>query len=227
MDCTKIKDNIIDNIWKYIKIIDVLPLHPKNKILIVQRFVFSKLRWSFSIYDLTETWVKQKLDDAILNKYYRKWLNMPISGNISHLHLPTKSLGLNISAAKQVYNNCKLSVRRILKTSINPDARKLFNVKMNRNTKIDVVLSSEKKLPTNKFKKVCDTTLKKEERDTIWEKFMGLNEQCNIISFIAEEAFMSDITNWKKVTNKLQANIFRFCRRYLVLSLANNSNLHR
>ena len=55
MDCTKIKDNIIDNIWKYIKIIDVLPLHPKNKILIVQRFVFSKLRWSFSIYDLTET----------------------------------------------------------------------------------------------------------------------------------------------------------------------------
>ena len=69
--------------------------------------------------------------------------------------------------------------------------------------------------------------LKKEKRDTIWEKFMGLNEQCKIISFIAEEAFMSDITNWKKVTNKLQANIFRFCRRYLVLSLANNSNLHR
>ena len=120
MDCTKIKDNITDNIWKYKKIIDVLPLHPKNKILIVQRFVFSKLRSSFSIYDLTETWVKQKLDDSILNKYYRKWLNMPMSGNISHLHLPTKSLGLNISAAKQVYNNCKLSVRTILKTSIDP-----------------------------------------------------------------------------------------------------------
>ena len=115
MNFTKIKDNIIDNIWKYIKIIEVLPLHPKNKILIVQRFVFSKLRWSFSICDLTETWVKQKLDDAILNKYYRKWLNMTISSNISHLHLPTKSLGLNISAAKQVCNNSKLSVRRILK----------------------------------------------------------------------------------------------------------------
>ena len=115
MDCTKNEDNIIDNIWKYIKIIDVLPVHPKNKIVIVQRFVFSKLRWSFSIYDLTETWVKQKLDDAILNKYYRKWLNMPISGKTSHLHLPTKSRSLNISAAKQVYNNCKLSVRGILK----------------------------------------------------------------------------------------------------------------
>ena len=56
---------------------------------------------------------------------------------------------------------------------------------------------------------------------------MGLNEQCKIISFIFDEAFVSDITNWKKVTNKLPVNIFRFCRRYLVLSLANNSNLRR
>ena len=98
MDCTKIKDNIIGDIWKYIKKIDLLPLHLKNQILIVQRFVFSKLRWSFSIYDLTETCAKQKIDDVILNKYYRKWLNMPISGIISHLRLPTKSLGLNISS---------------------------------------------------------------------------------------------------------------------------------
>ena len=56
---------------------------------------------------------------------------------------------------------------------------------------------------------------------------MGLNEQCTIISFIVDKAFMSDITNWKKVTNKLQANIFRFCRLHLVVSLPNNSNLHR
>ena len=81
-------------------------------------------------------------------------MNLPISGNISQLHLPTKSLGLNTSAAKQVYNNCKLSVRRILKTSINPDARKLFNLTMNRNAKIDdVVLSAEKiYLPINSKK---------------------------------------------------------------------------
>ena len=43
---------------------------------------------------------------------------MPISGSIRHLHLLTKTLGLNISAAKQVYNNCKLTERQILKTSI-------------------------------------------------------------------------------------------------------------
>ena len=48
---------------------------------------------------------------------------------------------------------------------------------MNRNAKIDdVVTSAEKNLPTSKFKKVCNTNLKKEEQDTIWEKFMGLNK---------------------------------------------------
>ena len=36
---------------------------------------------------------------------------------------------------------------------------------------------------------------------------------------------MTDITNWKRVTNNLPANIFRFCRRDLVISLANNLNL--
>ena len=55
VDCTKIKDNIIDDIWKYIRKIDVLPLNPKKKTLTVQRFIFSKLRWPFSIYHLTET----------------------------------------------------------------------------------------------------------------------------------------------------------------------------
>ena len=38
---------------------------------------------------------------------------------------------------------------------------------------------------------------------------------------------MSDITTWNKVTNKLPVNISWPRRRYLVYSLANNSNLHR
>ena len=56
---------------------------------------------------------------------------------------------------------------------------------------------------------------------------MGLKEQCEMISFIADEAFKSDVTAWKKFTNKLPVNISRLCRRCLVFSFANNSNLHR
>ena len=66
---------------------------------------------------------------------------MPISGNISHLHLPTRSLALNISTAKQVYSNCKLTLLRILKTSVNPDACKLFNFTINRNPKTDDIVT--------------------------------------------------------------------------------------
>ena len=84
--------------------------------------------------------MKQKIVDAILNKYYRTRLNILISGNINHLRLPT--LGLKIYAAKKAsYNNCKLTVRRILKTSINPDARKLFDLTINRNAKIDDIVT--------------------------------------------------------------------------------------
>ena len=79
---------------------------------------------------------------------------MPISGNISHLCLPAKSFQSNMSGAKEVYNNCKLSVRKVLKNSVNPDACKLFKLTMNRNAKIDdVVISADINLPTNKFKK--------------------------------------------------------------------------
>ena len=45
-------------------------------------------------------------------------------------------------------------MRKVLKNSINPDARKLFKLTMNRNAKIDdVVISADINLPTNKFKK--------------------------------------------------------------------------
>ena len=36
---------------------------------------------------------------------------------------------------------------------------------------------------------------------------MRLIEQCKIIPLIVVEAFVSDITTWRKVTNKLLANI--------------------
>ena len=45
---------------------------------------------------------------------------------------------------------------------------------------------------------------------------MGLNEQCKIISFIVHQTFVNNIITCKEVTNRLPANIFRFCRRYLI-----------
>ena len=52
----------------------------------------------------------------------------------------------------------------------------------------------------------------------------GFELVTRILLFHHEE--LSSFT-WKKVTNKLPANIFRFCLRHLVFSLANNSDLHK
>ena len=43
----------------------------------MQRYVFSKLKWRFSVYHLTETWVPENLDNVI-NRHYCKWLHFPV-----------------------------------------------------------------------------------------------------------------------------------------------------
>ena len=50
------------------KRIDDLPLHPKNKMLIYQRYVLYKLSWNLTIADIDITWVKQSLDNTV-NQY--------------------------------------------------------------------------------------------------------------------------------------------------------------
>ena len=111
--------------WKpfvnYSNRIDVLPIYPLCKIDICQKHVYSQIKWDLSIYYLSETWVKENIDSH-LNWLYRKWLQLPISANITHLQMPQSKLGLNITSAKKLHNKCKLSVRRILNTSPNLEA---------------------------------------------------------------------------------------------------------
>ena len=101
MNRDEVKTELKSEVLKYILTIDKLPLKCRSKIDIVQRYVFSKLKWRFSIYNISETWVAENIDNEI-NRYYRKWLQIPISGNITHLSLPKKMLGFNIKTAQQI-----------------------------------------------------------------------------------------------------------------------------
>ena len=91
-----------------------LPLHPKNKLNIIARYV----RWHFSIYKVGKTWVKQNLE-SIVKEYLKQWLRLPQNANLRHLHQPTKPLGLNFSLPFDIYAYIQLSTRNILKTSQN------------------------------------------------------------------------------------------------------------
>ena len=59
-----------DETKNMMKRIDDLSLHPKNKMLIYQRYVLSKLSCNLTIADIDITWVKQSLD-SIVNQYLR------------------------------------------------------------------------------------------------------------------------------------------------------------
>ena len=49
------------------------------------------LKIKISVYSLSKIWISENLDSH-LNRYYRKQLNIPVSGKIIHLTLPKSKL---------------------------------------------------------------------------------------------------------------------------------------
>ena len=137
--------------------------------------MFSKLRWNFSIYDIGETWISQNIDNQ-LSKYYRKWLQIPVSGNITHLCLPKNNLGVDIKAGKQLYRECKISTRRILKCSINSEARQLYELTTYKNVLADNIVNDVCDDPTTPKVQVKNYASNRQEN--------SINKICGITSWV-------------------------------------------
>ena len=60
-----IKADLSKKAEMYVTTIDRLPLTTQNRLSIVNQYVYSKFWWDFSIYNLTETWVIQNIDNHI------------------------------------------------------------------------------------------------------------------------------------------------------------------
>ena len=82
----EIKKELELELTDYLEKIHRLPLHPRNKILITNKYVYSKLRRRLSIYKLSETWVVQHLHDKIIY-YVKRWLYFHQGENLTHLKL--------------------------------------------------------------------------------------------------------------------------------------------
>ena len=65
MEMDEIKKDLKLELTDYLEKIHRLPLHPRNKILITTKYVYTKLRRRLSVYKLSETWVVQHLDDNV------------------------------------------------------------------------------------------------------------------------------------------------------------------
>ena len=185
MNCDHVKEELTKDITNYLKKIDILPLHPLQKIEICQLYIFSKLKWRFTIYHHNETWVNQNIDNQF-SKCYCKWLQLQVCANITHLSLPNKKLGMKVKTAKLIYNECKITLRRVLKCSINEEARKLYEITTMKNVNSDSIVNKafSQDLPNNKIKAKCKSILNKAITESVWDNFMGLKEQCILIKQI-------------------------------------------
>ena len=100
--------------------IDLLPLHPKNKLLLYNKYLFSKLSWHFKVANLPKTGVGEHLDNNVV-KYLREWLELPVSTTLSNIVLPYNKHGLNIQLPSTKFMQCQTVLRNALRTFPNKD----------------------------------------------------------------------------------------------------------
>ena len=91
------------------------------------KFVYSKLKCDLTIYHLPETWIVQNLDSKA-NWYIHKLLGIPNSGNVNHLRLKVKQLGISLKLPSDIYRLNQITVtRNILKSLKNQSMRTFWN----------------------------------------------------------------------------------------------------
>ena len=84
MDSCEHKSILLDSLSDFLNKIDMIPCHPKNKLLLYHRYILCKLSWHLTIADLSKAWVVENLD-SVVTRYIRKWFQLPISASISGL----------------------------------------------------------------------------------------------------------------------------------------------
>ena len=119
------KSELMSLIDELMSDIDHKPLHPKNKLILYNRYVLSKISWHLTVASLSKTWVTETID-SVINQYIRKWLEIPISGTLSNIYLTHNKFGLNILPASVKFIQCQTVLRNALKTSPNDSIKELW-----------------------------------------------------------------------------------------------------
>ena len=70
MDNKDHKDFLISNLHALLKKIETLNIHPRNKLLLNNRYLLSKISWHLAVADLGKTWISENLDN-IVAKYFQ------------------------------------------------------------------------------------------------------------------------------------------------------------
>ena len=85
--------------------------------------------------------------DPVINKYIRKWLEIPISGTLSNIFLTRNKFGLNIIPASIKFTQCQTVQRNAFKTSPNEAIKEHWKLTNNHtNVQYDIYKSTKEVL---------------------------------------------------------------------------------
>ena len=136
MDDEGHKTSLIEECNRILADIDRLPLHPRYKIELYSKFLFSKISWDLTISDINISWVKLPLD-SVSASFMRKWLEIPINGSLDIVTLSKEKFGLNIIKISKKYLQCQTTKCACLKKSPNPDINYLHQATTQESIQVD------------------------------------------------------------------------------------------
>ena len=176
MSNDKHKENLLDNTKDLLAAIDVLPIHPRNKLLIYHRYLLSKLSWDLTVADISITWVKQSLD-SIVNQQVRFWLEIPISGTLDIIQLSKGKYDIGFLPVSTRFAQCQNTLRNCMKNSPNSDINKIYEVTHTAtNLQYDQFKSTKEVIKSKRSEKEIRVTEKLTTQSlvvtSIWEQAM-------------------------------------------------------
>ena len=208
------KKILIEEVEDILSIIAKLPLHPKHKLDLYNRYLLSKISWHLTIADLTETWVKEVLDNKCHNAF-RPWLEIPANGTVDIIMLSKSKFGLNIVDVSMKFTQCQTIIRKKLSNAENEDTQLIYQlIREKSNINYDHFITSK-----NVIK---DLRERKQEHIT-----RNLTTQNLVVKALWQESFTGNVKTWNTALNKLPKNIYNFTQRYLNNTLPTLKNMCR
>ena len=119
MDDLEIKTEMLDKLRKLLKSTSELKINPQTKIKILEQYIFAQFAFYFKVYNLSLTWISEKLDSLCIS-YIRSWCEAPVSSCIAEwLIAPQNKCGLGVPSFKNRAERLHLSKRSSLQKSKN------------------------------------------------------------------------------------------------------------
>ena len=204
------KVELLNDFNKLMERINFLPLHPRNKLLLYQCVVLSKISWHMTVSNISNTWFKNNVD-GIASKYIRIWLEIPISGTLCIVTQSKSKFGLAISLPSTRQVQCRVTFRNSLRKSVNDNIKNVHASTKPNNVQYDCYLTTKDAI--KKIRKMDENRLREE-----------LTTQSLVIKSIWDFADSSFTNQWTSVLQQLPRNIYSFVNRYLSNTLANATN---